>query len=711
MRRSTRFALIPLGLLVGLLALLRAEPGSAPLPKANGGPLKYNRDVRPILAENCFACHGPDSAARKADLRLDQREAAIKSKAIVPNKPDKSRLLDRINRPNDDEELMPPKGSHKELTKVQKDVLKKWIEEGAEYELHWSFLAPKKPVPPKFDDAVGKNWVRNPIDAFILSELRKRGLEPAPEADRRTLARRVALDLTGLPPEPAAVDAFVNATTADAYEKYVDQLLASNDWGEQRGRYWLDYARFADTHGIHFDNYRENWAYRDWVINAFNSNMNFDQFTTEQLAGDLLPNATLEQKIATGFNRSHITTNEGGAINEEYLVLYTRDRTETASQVFLGLTAGCAVCHDHKFDPFSAKDFYGLSAFFNNTTQQAMDGNIANTPPILFVPAKDDRAKYAEWEAKLKLAQSKLDERKKVARTEFTNELSKLKLESIAAPETGLQFLAEFQEGKGDSAKVKIGSKVETLVLPTGIYDWREGPYGPESKVLGIKPGKDGATLSFPPSVGDFENDKPFSVAAWVQVPTRGQTGAILGKMDDSKLYRGWDLYLQNDRFAAHFISSWAADGIKITSRNTIDPNKWHHVAISWDGTQTSKGFKLYVNGELQPVDVLKGEPARDKDIPSKSTKTAMPLTVGRRTPGSVLKGVGLSELRMYDRALDAKEMGELAVGGKLRSLLAKPVEKRKSNEIDELFNWWLATRDEATQQLTKQIAIRTSQL
>ena len=224
------------------------------------------------------------------------------------------------------------------------------------------------------------SWPRNAIDRFLLAKMEERGLKPSPEADRRTLARRVSLDLTGLPPTPAVVEEFVNDTTPDAYEKYVDRLLASSGWGEHRARYWLDAARYADTHGIHFDNYREIWSYRDWVIKAFNANMPFDQFTVEQLGGDLLPNRTLEQQVASGFNRCNITTNEGGAIDEEYLVLYARDRTETVSQTFMGLTTGCAVCHDHKFDPISQREFYELAAFFNNTTQNAMDGNIKDTP-------------------------------------------------------------------------------------------------------------------------------------------------------------------------------------------------------------------------------------------------------------------------------------------------------------------------------------------
>ena len=269
--------------------------------------IEYNRDVRPILTENCFACHGPDSASRKAGLRLDQRDDAIKMGAIVPGKLKESALIEHIFSA-DPKQIMPPPKTLKKLTANQKDTLKRWISEGAEYQLHWSLLAPKRPALPKVKNEA---WVRNPIDRFILAELEKRGMAPNPEADRRTLARRLSLDLTGLPPAPAEVEAFLNDKAPDAYEKFVDHLMKSPHWGEHRARYWLDAARYADTHGIHFDNFREIHAYRDWVIKAFNDNEPFDQFTIEQIAGDLLPNPSLDQLVATGFNRCNITSNEG----------------------------------------------------------------------------------------------------------------------------------------------------------------------------------------------------------------------------------------------------------------------------------------------------------------------------------------------------------------------------------------------------------------
>ena len=321
--------------LCALVFLIPARPVSA----GDRPKLEFNRDVRPILAENCFACHGPDSAARKGELRLDRRDEAIKAGAVAPGNTEESELLARINA-SDPEEVMPPPVTTKKLTDAEKDVLRRWIADGALYQPHWSLIPPKRPDLPVVRDAT---WGRGPIDRFILAKLEASGLRPAPEADRRTLARRLAFDLTGLPPEPAVVEAFVKDPSPNAYETLVTRFLDTPQWGEHRARYWLDSARYADTNGYHFDNFREAWAFRDWVIRAFNRNLTFDRFTIEQLAGDLLPGGTLDQQVASGFNRCNATTNEGGVIPEEYQILYTRDRTETVSQVWMGLTAGCAV--------------------------------------------------------------------------------------------------------------------------------------------------------------------------------------------------------------------------------------------------------------------------------------------------------------------------------------------------------------------------------
>ncbi|MFO1064522.1 MAG: DUF1549 domain-containing protein [Pirellulales bacterium] len=418
--------------------------------KTVDGKIVYNRDIRPILADACFACHGLDANARQGDLRLDDRQAAVDSAAIEPGKPAQSELITRILT-GDPDKLMPPEKSHKKLSDEQKALLQKWIADGAEYQPHWSFVPPTKSAPPAVKNEA---WVRNPIDRFVLSKLEEAGLEPAPEADLNTLARRAALDLTGLPPTPEQMAELRADKSATAYENFVDQLLKRPEWGEHRGRYWLDYARFADTHGIHFDNYREMWAYRDWVINAFNRNMPYDQFTVEQLAGDLLPGATLDQKIATGFNRCNITTNEGGVIPDEYVVLYARDRTETTVSVFMGLTSGCAVCHDHKFDPLTMRDFYSLTAFFNNTTQNPMDGNIKDTPPIMPVPQMTDRERVNVLRETVAKQSAELDAMRTSLREPYAKWAADgslaYSLSWNAVPHDGLITHLPLDEGSGD---------------------------------------------------------------------------------------------------------------------------------------------------------------------------------------------------------------------------------------------------------------------
>ena len=339
--------------------------------------LSFNRDVRPILSDNCFRCHGADKNARKAKLRLDDRDVAIEKEAFVPGKPDKSELIRRIYATNEDD-LMPPPESNKKLTAEQKEILKQWIAQGAKYEPHWSFITPVRPAVPKVQSS--KSKVQSPIDAFILAELDKRKIKPSPEADRRTLLRRVSLDLTGLPPTPEEVAAFEKDKSANAYEKQVDRLLASPHFGERMAVPWLDVVRFADTVGYHGDQNVNVFPYRDYVINSFNKNKPFDQFTIEQLAGDLLPNNTVEQRIATGFNRLNMVTREGGAQPGEYLAKYGADRVRTVGMTWLGITVGCAECHDHKFDPFTTKDFYSLKSFFADVRQWGVYSDYKYTP-------------------------------------------------------------------------------------------------------------------------------------------------------------------------------------------------------------------------------------------------------------------------------------------------------------------------------------------
>jgi hypothetical protein len=657
--------------------LLTAATGTA-------APLSYNRDIRPILSENCFNCHGPDSASRKAGLRMDKFEDATKPNedgvaAIVPGNLEKSSFIARILT-KDEDDLMPPPESHKSLKPEQMETLKQWVQEGAKYESHWSFIAPARlPLPA----VAHEGWNKNPIDSFVFAEMQKHGLTPNAPADRRTLARRASFDLTGLPPEPALVEEFVNDKAPDAWERLLDKLMAMPEYGEHRARYWLDAARYADTHGIHFDNYREMWHYRQWVISAFNRNLPFDQFTIEQLAGDLLPDATLDQKVASGFNRCNITTNEGGAISEEYLVLYARDRTETTSQVFMGLTTGCAVCHDHKFDPITSRDFYALSAFFTNTTQNAMDGNIKDTPPIVFVPNDGDRPRWDVLEGELAVAKKSREDRKNLARGDFDKWLATAKPEIFrnAVPPDGLQIHAPLDEAGGESVLVKTPAGPAPLACGPGVG----GMAGViAAKAFKVEPGK---TVAVPHADG-FEHDKQFSYGAWVRLPGSGLTGAAMARMEEGPRYRGWDLWIQGNRPGAHIVSGWNQDAIKVVGRKALKPNEWHHVFITYDGRGKAEGVKVYLDGEELQTD-------READNLKGSIHNTLPLKLGQRDQSSRIDNLGLQDVRLYSRLLQPGEVAALPNAQKYGGILAKPAGERSDTEKNALYDWWLPVNDQ----------------
>ena len=369
----------------------------------------YNRQIRPILSDACFRCHGPDATHRQGGLRLDVSDAPLQpadsgAAAIIPGKPDESELVRRILSA-DASEVMPPPDSDRQLKPEEKEVLKTWVAQGARFQTHWSFAAPQRPPLPEVKKAA---WPRNAIDRFILARLEAEGLQPAREADRTTLIRRLTLDLTGLPPTLAEVDAFLADTGEQAYERLVDQLLANPHFGERLALDWLDAARFADTHGFHIDSGRDMTRWREWVIDAFNNNKPFDQFTIEQLAGDLLPDATLEQRLATGFHRNHMINFEGGAIPEEYHNAYLVDRVNTTGAVWLGMTVACVQCHDHKYDPISQKEYYQLYAFFHNVPENGLDGSKGNAAPLIRVPSADQQRQLDELSAAIRQREAEL---------------------------------------------------------------------------------------------------------------------------------------------------------------------------------------------------------------------------------------------------------------------------------------------------------------
>lgn len=676
-RKATQSVLLFVTVFSGAIAFAGVTACSA------ADPLKYNRDIRPILADHCFACHGTDSASREADLRLDEREAATNRGAIVPGNPNESELIARIF--SDDPDLvMPPPASKKPLTAAQKEALREWITAGAEYQPHWSFIAPVRPEVPTPENQA---WAKNPIDRYVLAQLEAKGLPPATEADPRTLFRRLHLDITGLPPSADDVEKFVidyGQGDDTALSAWIDKLMATPAWGEHRARYWLDAARYGDTHGLHFDNYREMWIYRDWVIRAFNNNQPFDQFTVEQLAGDLLPEPTDDQLIATGFQRCNITTNEGGTIDEENLANYAVDRVQTFGWVYLGLTTNCAQCHDHKFDPFTMKDFYSLAAFFRNTTQGPKDGNVADgRGPILVVPSAADQPRWDALPAEIKTATEKRVIRQQEARSEFEHWLSAITVESLAQEVPAEDLLVHLPLNTGADQPIQ-GTGIETpIALSENVTFAEDGPTG-TAPVF-----KTGETLDLG-DVGKFERNTPFSYGAWVKTVRNNVQAGIIAKMDEKASHRGWDLWQNGASFAAHIIDTWPGNALKVATRNNVvKAGKWQHVFITYDGSGKAAGVKIYVDGREEPTRI-----EQQSLKPDASLQTSTSLRIGQRSEGAVFDGGAVQGVRIYNRLLSSKEVSAIADNPSLQKILSTPADIRKEPETSKLYDYYLATHD-----------------
>jgi hypothetical protein len=469
--------------------------------------------------------------------------------------------------------------------------------------------------------------------------------------------------------------------------------MATPQWGEHRGRYWLDYARYADTHGIHFDNYREMWSFRDWVIGAFNRNMTFDQFTVEQLAGDLLPNPTLDQRVASGFNRCNITTNEGGAIDEEYRVLYARDRTETVGQVWLGSTVGCAVCHDHKFDPIPQKEFYQLTAFFNNTTQGAMDGNIKDTPPILPVPQPEDRERFAALKGEMETARQAVAERKNSASGEFEKWLASADARQVEGriPSEGLRFRAALAEGKGRDIHAEVDGQVVHLTA-AGDPGWYAGA------VATAAFHRKGPGAVEVPNVGDFEKEQAFSCAAWVKLARGDGGGAIVARMDDQHDFRGWDMWVENGKVGTHIVNKWPDDALKVVTRMPLKANEWHHVCFTYSGGANAAAVKVFVDGVPQATDT-------QADKLKNTIRTEVPFKIGQRHSAFVLEGAGIQDVRLYGRVLKPEEVEQLGRAARAAWLVSRGGAQLSAPEKEELFGWWLTGADEPYRTATAKVA------
>jgi hypothetical protein len=621
----------------------------------------FNLHVKPILSDRCYACHGPDNNKREAGLRLDTEEGAFgalkesKGHAFVAGKPEESVALMRMTS-TDPDEVMPPPESNLQMTDYEIGVIKKWLEQGAEWKAHWAFIKPERP---KLPEVKKKDWVQNPIDNFVLAKLEEEGLPPAEKASKEKLLRRVTFDLTGLPPTVEELDAFLRDDAPDAYEKVVDRLLASPHFGERMAPMWLDLSRYADSHGYQDDRPRTMWPWRDWVIEAFNKNLPYDEFVTWQLAGDLLPNATYEQKLATGFNRNHAITQEGGVIEEEYLTEYAADRTNTFSTTFLGLTVECARCHDHKYDPISQKEYYQLFGFFNNVPEKGQISYLDEAPePAIRVEDTELEAKKAYVDSTILALEGKLAQMQKQPKPEFQNWLANASPEADTESDQQAYFKLDVMEAgqfRGDFSDLPGLLNValpKKIVLPQHV----EGKYG---KALAFN----GANFLTLGDIADFDHHHHFSLGAWVKHSNaHDRRAAILSRRNGEIARQGYDLTLtKNNKLSLRLIHLNGKEYLDVESRTAIPAGQWAHVFATYDGSGKAAGIKLYINGKQQPVKV------NQDNLGRKSILTGNDFLVGNWYSRNVatdtygFTGGVIDEVRVYARTLTPLEVQQVA--------------------------------------------------
>ena len=717
----------------------------------------YNLHVKPILSDRCFACHGPDQAKQKAGLRLDTPEGAYEAlaksghKAIVPGDLAGSELFHRITS-TDPDEVMPTPESNLSLNAEEKAILLRWIEQGGEYKEHWSLIAPATPELPKVKD---EKWIRNDIDRFVLAKQEAKKLTHAPEADKTTLLRRVSLDLTGLPPTPAEVDAFLADKSVNAYEKVVNRLLNSPHFGERQAVEWLDVARYADTHGYQDDGPRTMWPYRDWVIRAFNRNLSFDRFITWQLAGDLLPRPNRDMLIATAFNRNHQQSQEGGIVPEEYQTEYIADRTATFGKAMLGLTVECARCHDHKYDPISQKDHYALGAFFAQNNEYGQIPYNGEPAPHLTLPTPEAEAKLKFIREKIRSVSQHQTADVNGAKQRFSVWLAQAQREpakAVIPADQDLAIYVPFDQSEDVSAdrpkKEEIKKKKEkvthsaetkkkpqksavttkmrrlyknvandTLPLETqGDLDMKipfvKSPVGQGVKLIGESylqmKGVDGfdawkgndKTTTYPP--GWYERNQPFTVSIWVNMEDAKMKGPLFNRsLGPFNGFRGYEcVRLDDGRLAFRFSNVWPDDALDVETLDKLPLNKWTHLTVTYDGSSRAEGLRLYTNGQ----------PARTRAVTDHLTQSTIwgkkKTNWGAGTPNFSIgqrhdynfKGYAVDELRVYNRKLTVLEVRSLfAQRDELEAALRNP--RRTPAQQAALFDYYLTNVDRLAQE------------
>ncbi len=622
------------------------------------GPVEFSRDVRPILSDRCFKCHGPDERARKSDLRLDRRDGALR--VLAPGQLERSELARRI-RSDDPDERMPPPSSKLSLSPGEIDTLLRWIEAGAPYELHWSF-APIRRVPvPAVERA---DWPRNEIDHFILARLEKAGIEPSPEASRERLIRRVTFDLIGLPPTLEEIDAFLADREPDAYERLVARLLERTEYGERMAADWLDVARYSDTYGYQVDRDRFVWPWRDWVIRAFNENLPWDQFVTRQLAGDLLPDAGDDAVLATTFNRLHPQKVEGGSVPEEFRVEYVADRLHTFATAFLGLTLECARCHDHKYDPISQREYYELFAFFNNIDEAGLYSYFTSSVPtptlVLADPAARER--IAEVERRIAEAERNVLTTADARVAAFEAWLDERPSEATVPGRIAHLDFESIGDGPNRGVPGRVGQAVELS-------------------------GDDGIGLE----VGNFRRFEPFSVALWMKTPDFKERAVVFHR---SRAWtdagsRGYQLLIEDGRLSASLIHFWPGNAIRVRTREPVPVGEWLHVAVTWDGSSRADGLRIFVNGSQAACDVVRDH--LTKNITGGGGDT---IRIGERFRDRGFTRGLVDEFQVFDRELTALEVAHLHDGESLTTALRSPAAALGGARREALLAYYLSTVD-----------------
>ena len=650
--------------------------------------ISFNRDIRPILTNHCYQCHGPDEQHREADLRLDDAASALAprdgSPVIVPGQPKRSVLISRITSPDNDI-VMPPRELKKDLTPEQIETLVQWIQDGAEFEEHWSFQSPQRPTPPTTEST----WPQNPIDHFVLSQMQDLNLSPNDPASREILIRRITLDLTGIPPTIDEIDAFLADKTPDAHSRLVQRLLQSPKFGERMAVDWMDAARYGDSSVFHADGPRDMWAWRDWVISAFNNNKSYKDFTIEQIAGDLLPTPTVDQQIASGFNRNHGTTDEGGAIAEEYRVEYIVDRIKTTSTVWLGLTLECAQCHDHKYDPFTQEEYYQLFAYFNQASDKGMQTRRGNEPPIVQVLNPRNQDKIPIEKEQLAALQNQLTKYRAQANDQYDTWLADLVAKATKGPilPPGRIAFVDFTEQQG--AEITALSDPPTKGKYIGTPKWLSG----EDVQAIILDGQ--SHVDFGKDLANFEGTEEFSIGASIK-PDKSLTGAILSRMKDSNNFKGYDFLLSGGNVEIHIIHQWAGDAIKVSTKEKVKADTLQHIMFTYDGSQKASGISVYFDGVAQQLNV-------QQDSLTNSIKADTSLKFGKRDNSLNFKGE-IHAVSFYDRKLTAEEVKLDAGQDALTPILVKSADDRTEEE-EKILQDRFFSQDKTHIQFTKQIA------